>query len=211
MLTVACTTGTRELLAKALPQNQVSCVLIAPEVWGTSETETVGQLSEAECRELVALIQSHDVAAMVANDPKVAGAAGADGCHLDTEDGLEERYASARAALGPQAIIGVMPGPTRHTAMAMAEAGADYIGYSVSTDDGDDGLDRMQWWAEIFESPVVAFTDGNLATCELAIEAGPPDFLAVPLREPEDLAAIEAVAALIAERGALPIAEKNAK
>lgn len=227
ILVVEASAAAQELLAAVLPRGPASCVLILPAGSTEPPIASAGDATAGPdilpasyepnlCRELVALIQSHNVAALMANDIAAAAAAAADGCQLDTSpnnlgQGLEERYAMARTALGINAIVGVMPGPMRHTAMTLAENGADYIGYNVSIADDDAGLELVQWWAEIFEAPVVAFTNGHLDICRRAIEIGPPDFLAVPLRSADDIAAIDDVAALIAECGQLPVAEKNAK
>ena len=43
------------------------------------------------------------------------------------------------------------------------------------------------------------------------IEAGPPDFIAIPLNDADDLARLDDIAALIAECGQLPIPKENAK
>ena len=44
-------------------------------------------------------------------------------------------------------------GASRHFAMEMAEAGADYIGLA---NEGEGGLDLIAWWGELFEVPCVA-------------------------------------------------------
>ena len=217
MLVAECDAAMREPLTAALDRFDVSCVLIVPPGWqptsldDDAETVALPALDHDVCRALVELIQGHDAAALVANDAALAQAVGADGCHLDHSEALEEAYRSARGFLGTQAIVGVMPGGTRHMAMTLAEAGTDYTGFAVTGDADDQGADRVGWWAEIFESPVVAFTSGDIGICRRAIEAGPPDLLGLPLPADGDLQALAAVAKLIEECGQLPVAAKDAK
>lgn len=225
MLVVECSPQSLDLLATALGQCHASCILIRPAGALTAVSQkgpdgaATGQQPaldyDAEvCAAIVALSQSHQIAALVANDVVVAKSALADGCHLDATDMIDELYASAREVLGRDAIVGVMPGPTRHMAMTLAEAGCDYVSYDVSTNTGTDddlNLGLVAWWAEIFESPVVAFCADNFVNCRRAIEAGPPDFVALSLRDADDLARLNEVSALIAECGQLPIPKENAK
>jgi thiamine-phosphate pyrophosphorylase len=220
MLIVECVPEAHASLEAAFDQFDVPCVLIVPQGWqpftnSDSELTETQSLDNAVCQSLVALIQNNDAAAIVANDAALAKETGADGCQLDVTEAVGERYHTARSFLGGQAIVGALPGPTRHAAMTLAEAGADYIGYAVLSDDDDMGADFVAWWSEIFESPVVAFTDGDPDTSKRALEAGPPDFLAVPVAVPQGKGDssdhLGAIARLIEEHGQLPIAEKNAK
>ena len=218
MLTATCAGEIADPLAAALDGAAISCVLITPPAWQAGpfanddfKTAEHPSFDQDQCRTLVDLVQRHNAAAVVANDAAAAQSAGADGYHLDTGAALEEYYRNARALLGSNAIVGVMPGASRHTAMTLAEAGADYIGYSVSAQDDQVGLEFVAWWAEIFQSPVVAFTDGDVATCRRAIELGPPDFLAVPLLVDGNIDHLQCLSQLIEESGQLPIAAKDAK
>jgi hypothetical protein len=218
MLVAECVPESMEPLTKALERFDISCVLITPPGWqsGTGspegfESAELPALDQTQCQALVSLIQNSNAAAIVANDAALAVAVRADGCHLDHTEALEETYRNARNLLGTGAIVGAMPGATRHMAMALAEASADYIGYAIKNEDGDIGLECVAWWAEIFESPVVAFTDGGLAICKQAIEFGPPDFLAMPLLTGNGIGHLAGIAELIEQSGQLPIATKDAK
>lgn len=218
MLIADCAAEAIKPLSQALSRFDIACVLLVPPGWRAGATNKDDfdlhqpqTIDAVICKELVELVQRHEAAAIVANDASVAQAANADGCHLDYSDGWEDAYQSTRAFLGAGAIVGVAPGRTRHTAMTLAEAGADYIAYHVSGGDEDEGMQFVGWWAEIFESPVVAFTDGDVLVCREAIEAGPPDFLAVPLRIGSDTSHLLRIVELIEERGQLPVAAKDAK
>ncbi len=222
MLVAECVPASMARLTEALERFDIACVLIVPPGWQPGsenfddssddfEDAELPALDQAQCEALVRLIQDGDAAAIVANDAALAGSVKADGCHLDHAEDLEEIYRNARNFLGADAIIGAMPGATRHTAMSLAEASADYVGYTVKDVADDTGLEFVSWWAEIFESPVVAFTDGSVDVCRRTIAAGPPDFLAMPLLTSDGIDHLSGIAQLIKESGHLPIATKDAK
>ncbi|MGI9477692.1 MAG: thiamine phosphate synthase [Hyphomicrobiaceae bacterium] len=218
MVVAPCHSDTIGPLTTALDRVAIACVLITPPAWqpGTPISDDAGltdpaSLDEKVCRSLVDLVQSRETAALVANDAAMAAETGADGCHLDPRPGLEDTYGNTRTFLGNDAIIGTMPDTTRHMAMSLAEAGADYVGYIVHGADDADGLGLIAWWAEIFESPVVAFTNGDIDSCRRAIEVGPPDFLSCPLRVDDAIEHLQGVAQLIDDIGQLPVATKDSK
>src|SRR5262249_5253418 len=67
--------------------------------------------------------------AFIMNDrPDLAAQLGADGVHVGQEDAS---YAEARAALGPDRIVGVTCHDSRHLAIEAAEAGADYVAFGA--------------------------------------------------------------------------------
>ena len=71
-------------------------------------------------------------------------------------------YEEARSILGRDGIVGVDPGISRHDAMTLAEAGAEYIAFGAPAHlkDRDRARERrdelIAWWAEIFQAPCVA-------------------------------------------------------
>ncbi|ODS03170.1 hypothetical protein AUC71_11115 [Methyloceanibacter marginalis] len=91
-------------------------------------------------------------------------------------------YARARTRLGESANIGVGCGLDRHGAMALAEAGADYIAFGVEAgtiDHFDQYTDFVAWWSEIFVVPCVAWNVGTVAHAEQLAALG-ADFIAPP-------------------------------
>src|SRR5207244_1910558 len=109
---------------------------------------------------------------------EVVARAGADGAHLAGVDGLT----TALATLKPARIAGCGKLATRHDAMLAAEAGADYVAFGEPDNAGrrpafESILDRVAWWAELFEVPCVGFAETLADVDELA--AAGADFVAV--------------------------------
>jgi thiamine-phosphate pyrophosphorylase len=134
---------------------------------------------------LVEAAQRKSVAALLANDVATAREVEADGVHLSSRPEIEDAYEAARNTLGPDAIIGADPGLSRHDAMTLGEAGADYVAFSHHTDaagaeEGNDLQTRVAWWAEIFVVPVVAFGIETPEEASAMVAAG-ADFVAVSL------------------------------
>src|SRR4029079_14743386 len=85
----------------------------------------------AAARRLIEGAQRRGAAALVATDARLARSLGADGVHLGSPADPGDSYQAARATLGPSGVIGVDPGISRHDAMTLAEAGADYIAFGA--------------------------------------------------------------------------------
>ena len=128
---------------------------------------------------LVALAQPLDVATLAENDARLAARAGADGVHVA---GAGEALAEALASLHPERIVGSGGLRLRDDAMVAGEAGADYVMFGEPRPDGfapplAETVERVAWWAEIFETPCVAFADALDAVAPLR-DAG-ADFIAL--------------------------------
>jgi thiamine-phosphate pyrophosphorylase len=171
-----------------------------------------GRIDPAVARPFVGLAQARKVAALIADDVPAARAAGADGVHLSWRPEIEDAYEAARAALGSDAIVGADAGASRHDAMTLGEAGADYVAFGRPSDAGDAETARdtqrelVAWWAEVFVVPVVAFDVETPDDVRDLVGLG-ADFVAVRLpdraRADEDAAWASAlVAALRAPAGA---------
>jgi len=134
----------------ALDSGDVACVLLK----SNAESQADNVLGRSLCESA----QSRSIAFLIENDLATAQAVGADGVHLT--DG-EEAYKAARETLGSNAIIGVGCELERHTALMVAELGADYVAFSrqYGKPDGDEDetwRDIIDWWAKVVEVPLVA-------------------------------------------------------
>ena len=167
-----------ERLAAALSAADIASVLIVAAAGRA--------LDAAAGKALVELARRHGAAALVAGDARLARSLGADGVHLAGAADLAEAYREARGILGPDGVIGVDPGISRHDAMTLAEAGADYVAFGAPAHlkDRDKAKARrdelVAWWADIFQVPCVAFDAESVEEAQRLAAAG-ADFVAVTL------------------------------
>ncbi|CAH1671163.1 Thiamin-phosphate pyrophosphorylase [Hyphomicrobiales bacterium] len=110
-------------------------------------------------KRLAGPVQANNVALVVADSALVATRGGADGVHVT---GGPEAIAEARSSLRNERIIGVGGLRARHDAMDAGEAGVDYVLFGEPRPDGSMPplaavVERAGWWAEIFETPCVAY------------------------------------------------------
>ena len=159
---------------------------------------------------LIKLIQATGSAALIAGerDDDVARTAvqelRADGLHLPWSEDIEARCGVARRALGPGYIIGADAGRSRHDAMALAEAGVDYVGFGMGVS-GEEPIeaagerhDLVAWWAEIFQTPVVALDVEN-ADDAAGLIAARADFISVRVAAEVSESGLESLLQPIAE------------
>ena len=154
-----------EALTAALDAGDVACVLL----------RTVGlddRAAPAAARRLAALAQARDAAFLVEDRPEVAQASDADGVHLSVGGAPVARV---REMIGPEAIVGVGCGLSRHAAMEAGEAGADYVAFS-----GPEAelAELLAWWQATMTPPCVALDGVTLDNAADLARAG-ADFLAV--------------------------------
>jgi thiamine-phosphate pyrophosphorylase len=102
-------------------------------------------------RAIAPVAQDRGVAVLVDGAVNVALRAGADGAHVESGD---EDLAEAVKKLSPRYIVGAGALASRDAAMRAGEIGADYLLF----DDADPAalLARVDWWAELFNTPCVA-------------------------------------------------------
>ena len=156
-------------LAAALASSDVACVLLRTK--GTDEGET-----KKIIRALAPLVQNRGVALLVEGDDQLAIRANADGRHVS---GVDETLKTALKALQPDRIVGAGGVLSRDAAMTAGEAGADYVmfGGPGGSQRREDVLERVAWWAEIFNVPCVGYAHQLADAGDLA-EAG-ADFIAL--------------------------------
>ena len=191
--------------AAALAAGDVASALvrIAPEAQGDAK-RIAERMVEAAARA--------DAAILIEGEPRLAARVGADGAHVS---GVGDPLSDALASLRPERIVGVGALRGRDDAMAAGEAGADYVMFGEPRPDGytppfEDTLARVDWWAEIFQTPCVAYA-ARLADVAPLAAAG-ADFVALgdALWSAPALEPAIAAAAAAARQGAAARAEAGA-
>jgi thiamine-phosphate pyrophosphorylase len=140
-------------LAAGLAANDVAAVLLR---LTPSDDRTLINRIKA----LAPTIQNSGAALLVDERADLVARAGADGAHLNGSAAL----VAAMPLLKPQRIAGAGGLSSRHDAMLAAEAGADYVMIGEPDSDGRRAslaaiLERVAWWAELFEIPCVAYAE----------------------------------------------------
>ena len=143
------------------------------------------RLAAADERSLINLVkkvapavQGRDAALLLAGRDDIVARSGADGAHLGNIEALRD----AVPRLKPMSIAGVGGLHTRHDAMQAGEVGADYVMFGEPDEAGNRPafeavLERVEWWAELFEVPCVAYA-ARLDEIDALAAAG-ADFIAL--------------------------------
>jgi thiamine-phosphate pyrophosphorylase len=133
-------------------------------------------------RVLQPIVQDRGVAFVMNDRPDLAAELDCDGVHVGEED---MPYAEARRLLGPDRIVGVTCGASRHRALTAAELGADYVAFGAffpsQTKVGAKHRatpDVLADWSETTVVPCCAIGGITQQNCGPLVEAG-ADFLAV--------------------------------
>ena len=121
-------------------------------------------------KSVAAIVQKHNAALLLIDAFELVARTGADGVHLS---GLA-RLTEALSILKPlDRIVGVAGLKARHDAMEAAEAGTDYVMFGEPRADGSvpvasGVIERAAWWAELFQTPCVAFASERATLVPLA-------------------------------------------
>jgi len=117
---------------------------------------------------LLASARQHDVA-LLTTEAEAARRLGCDGLEVTSR----QDYDLARTILGYNRIVGGRCGSSRHLAMELADAGADYIAFSQA-DDRPEAEPIIAWWSGLFEVPCIA-----------ADPVGPEQLAALLMQQPD--------------------------
>lgn len=133
---------------------------------------------------LVEFGQKQGAAMLIVDDARLARTLKADGVHLSGGRDIAERYREARDLIGTRGLVGITAGISRHDAMTLGEAGADYVAFGAPADlkDRAAGVDKradmLVWWSQIFEVPCVALDVATPEEARDVAEAG-ADFVTI--------------------------------
>ena len=155
----------RDALVAALKSADVAAVLLR--LAAADERTLINR-----AKVLTPLVQDRGTALLLDGLPDIVAHAGADGAHLTGTEAFE----AALTPLKPARIAGCGGLQTRHDAMVVAEAGADYVMFGEPDQRQhrpslEAVVERVAWWAELFEIPCVGFAGGIEDVAPL-VEAG---------------------------------------
>jgi len=157
-------------LRAALGAAEIAAVLLRLEPAGERELTNRAKL-------LAGVVQPTGAALVLDGLPEIAARAGADGAHIT---GLEA-FQAAVDGLKPARIAGCGGLHSRDDAMVAGER-ADYVMFGEPEADGSRPsfggiLDRVVWWADLFEVPCVAYATTLDEVAQFA--AAGADFVAI--------------------------------
>ena len=157
----------------------------------------------ARARALMPFVQEKNIAFLLQDRADLTAKIGADGAHLSGTQALRD----ALPILKPKLIAGAGGLVTRDDAMSAGELGADYVMFGEPDAAGKSPslqaiVERVAWWAEIFEVPCVAFAETTDQAVEFA-RAG-ADFIALGAGVWSDRKRVETVIAEVAARISAP-------
>jgi thiamine-phosphate pyrophosphorylase len=154
--------GFAPLLAQALSAGDVAAVLLR--LAGVDERALING-----AKALCPVAQDKGAALLLDGHADLVARAGCDGAHLT---GLAA-FTEAIERLKSDRIIGCGGLATRHNAMVAAEAGADYVMFGEPDERGERPrfcavVERVAWWAEVFEVPCVGYAASSAEVRTLA-------------------------------------------
>ena len=157
------------LLETALSTCDIACILLRTGPCDEDEQKRI-------VKSLATIARKFDVACLVSDDPSLVLRADVDGIHITADP---KQLNEAIRSLHPGRIVGAGGLTTRDAAMMAGEAGADYLMFG--TPDGGEPhaviVERVAWWAEIFNVPCVGYADDLVGMADL-VRAG-ADFIAL--------------------------------
>jgi thiamine-phosphate pyrophosphorylase len=171
LVTPQVTAGLTDTLAAMLDAADVAAVLLA--LPASAERALITGV-----KAVAPMVQAKGAALLLDGHADLVARSGADGAHLTGIDA----FGNAFASLKPERIAGCGGLATRHDAMLAAETGADYVMFGEPDADGrrpalDAVVERVGWWAEVFEIPCVGYATAFDEIAPL-VQAG-ADFVAV--------------------------------
>lgn len=112
----------------------------------------MGEGDPARLSACVAAAHRQNATVLTDSRDMLAAVKGFDGLHLPI-GGLSVK--DARALVGDQGVVGARCALSRHEAMTLAEAGADYVTFCGGDETVDDIAEMAAWWSGLIEVPCV--------------------------------------------------------
>jgi thiamine-phosphate pyrophosphorylase len=168
---VADPAAVQDMLGAALKSGDVAAVLLR---LAAADERTLIRCAKT----LAPVVQDQSAALLLDGLPDIVAHVGADGAHLSDIAAFE----AALGTLKPARIAGCSGLQTRHDAMLAADAGADYVMFGdpdrrQHRPSLDAVVERVDWWAELFEIPCVGFA-GSMDDVAPLADAG-AEFIAL--------------------------------
>jgi len=164
------------VVTPALADPQAAADLIGPALAAADVAAVLLRLSAGDERTLTdrikaiaPMVHERGAALLIHGHAGLAARAGADGAHLTGTAAVREAIGS----LKPERIVGAGGLASRHDAMVAAQSGADYVMFGEPDAAGkrpsfEAIRERVEWWAEVFEIPCVAYAATLAEVAELA-------------------------------------------
>jgi thiamine-phosphate pyrophosphorylase len=129
---------------------------------------------------IVRIAQAAGIAAIVADDTRIAGRVGADGIHLETR---KDELRQATERWQGKMIVGAGGATTRDDALELGETQPDYIffgrfGFDNKPEPHRRNLSLGSWWAGVVQIPCIVLGGSDVASVE-AVAATGADFVAL--------------------------------
>ena len=129
---------------------------------------------------VVPMAQEAGIAAIIAEDTRIAGRVKADGVHIE---GNKAALAEAIEHFHPKLAVGAGGAKTRDDALELGEERPDYIffgrfGYDNKPEPHSRNLSLGGWWSEMIQIPVIVLAGSDIASVEPVAATG-ADFVAL--------------------------------
>ena len=135
---------------------------------------------QAFAERIVPIAQDAGIAAIIAEDTRIAGRVKADGIHIE---GGKAALAEAIENFQAKMAVGTGGAKTRDNALELGEERPDYIffgrfGFDNKPEPHHRNLTLGRWWAEMIQVPVIVMAGSDIASVE-AVAATGVDFVAL--------------------------------
>lgn len=129
---------------------------------------------QAFAEEIVPIAQAAGIAAIVADDTRIAGRVGADGIHI--QSGKSELGETIERQQG-RMIVGAGGATTRDDALELGEMQPDYVffgrfGYDNKPEPHRRNIALGTWWAEVVAVPCIVLGGSDIATIDQVAATG---------------------------------------